>query len=132
MTIVVDANVVATLATAGALARLARSEPIAPALMWSEAISAIRQSRWRGEIDELTEERAVDAVLASRISRRSTEDVYRRSLRLSRSLGWAKTYDAEYIALAEIERAPFVTLDGRLRRRVAGIVTTVELADVLA
>lgn len=31
-------------------------------------------------------------------------------------MGWAKTYDAEYLALAELLKCRFVTLDARLRR----------------
>src|SRR5680860_1468276 len=36
--------------------------------------------------------------------------------RLSEELGWAKTYDAEYLALALHLDCRFVTLDGRLSR----------------
>jgi predicted nucleic acid-binding protein len=31
-------------------------------------------------------------------------------------MGWAKTYDAEYVALARLLGARVVTLDARLRR----------------
>ena len=31
-------------------------------------------------------------------------------------LGWAKTYDAEYVALAQLIGCRMVTLDARLRR----------------
>ena len=31
-------------------------------------------------------------------------------------LGWAKTYDAEYLALAALNGCRVVTVDGRLRR----------------
>ena len=31
-------------------------------------------------------------------------------------LGWAKTYDAEYVALADLLSCRLVTLDARLRR----------------
>lgn len=31
-------------------------------------------------------------------------------------LGWAKTYDAEYVALAALLKCRLVTLDARLRR----------------
>jgi predicted nucleic acid-binding protein len=30
--------------------------------------------------------------------------------------GWAKTYDANYVALARLLRCRLITLDGRLRR----------------
>ncbi len=31
-------------------------------------------------------------------------------------LGWAKTYDAEYLAIARLSRARLLTLDGRILR----------------
>lgn len=36
--------------------------------------------------------------------------------RISNELGWAKTYDAEYVALASLVSGRLVTLDARLRR----------------
>lgn len=35
---------------------------------------------------------------------------------LAEELGWAKTYDAEYLALASLLGCRVVTLDARLRR----------------
>ncbi len=35
---------------------------------------------------------------------------------LANELGWAKTYDAEYVALAGLLKCRLVTLDARLRR----------------
>ena len=43
-------------------------------------------------------------------------------------LGWASTYDAEYIALTQLQADAFVTLDAKLRRSVEGIVTTASMA----
>jgi predicted nucleic acid-binding protein len=36
--------------------------------------------------------------------------------RIADELGWAKTYDAEYLALASLLDCRLVTVDGRLRR----------------
>jgi predicted nucleic acid-binding protein len=36
--------------------------------------------------------------------------------RIADVLGWAKTYDAEYVALASLLKCRLVTLDARLRR----------------
>jgi predicted nucleic acid-binding protein len=50
---------------------------------------------------------------------------------VAEEFGWAKTYDAEYVALAKIEGCRLVTLDGRLRRgadRLGFVVTPAELS----
>ena len=39
-------------------------------------------------------------------------------------LGWAETYDAEYLALTKLQADAFVTLDADLARRVEGVVPT--------
>jgi hypothetical protein len=50
--------------------------------------------------------------------------------RIADELGWAKTYDAEYLALAGVLGCRLVTLDLRLRRgaeRLGYVVTPMEL-----
>jgi len=50
--------------------------------------------------------------------------------RIADELGWAKTYDAEFVALAALLDCQLVTLDLRLRRGAAGlgfVVTPTEL-----
>jgi predicted nucleic acid-binding protein len=48
----------------------------------------------------------------------------RRAWELADRLGWASTYDAEYVALTQLQADAFVTLDAELARRVQGIVPT--------
>ena len=38
--------------------------------------------------------------------------------------GWPETYDAEYVALTQLQADAFVTLDADLARQVEGIVPT--------
>ena len=51
----------------------------------------------------------------------------RRAWELAEQLGWASTYDAEYIALTQLQADAFITLDPDLARSVEGIVTTASI-----
>lgn len=89
---------------------------VAPPLMWSETASGLREKSWRGEISiELA--RAALAVLgACPVQRRTPSGLQAQAFRLAEELGWAKTYDAEYLALAQILGCKVLTVDGRMRR----------------
>jgi predicted nucleic acid-binding protein len=51
----------------------------------------------------------------------------RRAWELADQLGWASTYNAEYVALTQLQADAFVTLDAKLARSVKRIV---EIASV--
>jgi len=51
----------------------------------------------------------------------------RRAWDLADQLGWASTYDAEYVALTQLQADAFVTLDAELARRVEGTVATASI-----
>lgn len=51
----------------------------------------------------------------------------RRAWELADQLGWSSTYDAEYIALTQLQADALITLDAELARSVEGIVTTASL-----
>ncbi len=54
----------------------------------------------------------------------------RRAWDVADRLGWASTYDAEYVALTQLQAVALVTLDPELARIVEGIVATASI-DVL-
>jgi len=51
----------------------------------------------------------------------------RRAWELADQLGWASTYDAEYIALTQLQADAFITLNRDLARGVSGLVMTAAL-----
>jgi indolepyruvate ferredoxin oxidoreductase alpha subunit len=51
----------------------------------------------------------------------------RRAWELADTLGWPSTYDAEYVALTQLQADAFITLDRKLERAVRGIVETAPL-----
>ena len=56
----------------------------------------------------------------------------RRAWKFAEQLGWAETYDAEYVALTKLQADAFVTLDEELARRVEGIVPTATIEALQA
>ena len=55
----------------------------------------------------------------------------RRAWDLAERLGWAETYEAEYVALTQLQADAFVTLDAELARRVEGVVQTATVEELL-
>jgi predicted nucleic acid-binding protein len=51
----------------------------------------------------------------------------RRAWEVADQLGWASTYNAEYVALTQLQADAFVTLDVDLARSVEGIVATASI-----
>lgn len=112
---------------------LGHRELIAPALLWSEVPSVLSGLGHRGEISRRLADQAFDRFASGElaIAERRPDELHRVAWRLARDLGWAKTYDAEYIALAQLEGGQLVTLDLRLRRgadRLGAVVTPDELS----
>jgi predicted nucleic acid-binding protein len=95
---------------------------VAPALLWSEAHSVIHELWWRREISERLASTAFDALLAAPITLRRPRQLHREAWRIAEELGWAKTYDAEYVALARILRCRLFTVDERLRRGAGRVI----------
>jgi len=84
--------------------------------MWSEARSALHELLWRGEVSADDALAARSRLERCRVRRRSHTRLAARAWELADELGWAKTYDAEYVALADLLGARLVMLDARLRR----------------
>jgi predicted nucleic acid-binding protein len=51
----------------------------------------------------------------------------RRAWEVADQLGWAETFDAEYVALTQLQADAFVTMDEKLARSVEGVVTTASI-----
>jgi len=123
MTLVIDASIVLDLMFSGtSLDELTDMEPIGPPLLWTEVTAILRRSAWRGALTDDQASEALDGFLAGRVTRRSPADLYRESLGLATHLRWARTYDAEYVALARIERCRLLTSDRRLKREAGHLV----------
>lgn len=117
MKLVIDASVaVAASATPVGFARFRDVELVAPPLLWIETASALHAAMWRGELRRDQAEPMLQRALAAPIKRVERKSLAMDAWSLADEMGWAKTYDANYVALARVLDCRLVTLDARLRR----------------
>lgn len=103
---------------------------VAPPLLWPEVRASLHQSVWRGDLPAVRALEALDRLSSSAIASRAPAGLGGEAWRLADEFGWAKTYDAEYVALAQLLRCRLVTLDAALRRstaRLGFVVSPTEL-----
>jgi predicted nucleic acid-binding protein len=127
---VVDAGVVLDLARTDAKLRSAH-ELLAPTLLRSQTLSALHEAVQRGEIPADVARERLTRVGRMKIRLLGDAVLRRRAWELADQLGWASTYNAEYLALTQLQADAFVTLDAELARSVEGIVATASIAVLL-
>jgi predicted nucleic acid-binding protein len=129
--LVVDASVgvAASLAEDG-FRLLGDPDLVAPALMWSEARATLRILASRGDRTWAQAERAHERLERAPVKLRRHRRLGAEAWQVATDLGWVRTYDAEYVALARLLGCRLVTADRRLRRgadRFGFVVTVQEL-----
>jgi predicted nucleic acid-binding protein len=120
---VVDCGVVLRLASEGLEVR-SEHELLAPTLLRSQTLSALHEAVHEGEMPPDVALDRLARVWALPIRLLGDAVLRRRAWVVAEQLGWAETYDAEYVALTQLQADAFVTLDSELARRVEGIVPT--------
>jgi predicted nucleic acid-binding protein len=102
----------------------------APALLWSEASSVLHEMRSRKEVSADLADAAFERLLEAPVVLRSPKRLRREAWQLAEDLGWMKTYDAEYVALARISKCRLFTVDARLRRGAGHLVNIIGPGDL--
>jgi predicted nucleic acid-binding protein len=123
---VVDASAVLRLAREGVEVS-SEHELLAPTLLRSQTLSALHEAVQRGEIPADVARDDLARIGRMKIRLLGDAVLRRRAWELADQLGWASTYDAEYIALTQLQADAFVTLDADLARSVEGIVETASI-----
>jgi predicted nucleic acid-binding protein len=120
---VVDSGVVLHMATKG-IEAAPEHELLAPTLLRSQTLSALHEAVDRGELAADVALERLRIVGAMPIRLLGDAVLRRQAWKVADQLGWAETYDAEYVALTQLQGDAFVTLDKGLARRVKGLVRT--------
>ena len=102
-------------------------ELFAPTLLRSQTLSALHEAVQRGEIPAAVARDHLARIGRMPIRLLGDAVLRRRAWDLADQLGWASTYNAEYVALTQLQADAFITLDGELARSVEGIVATASI-----
>jgi predicted nucleic acid-binding protein len=126
---VVDCGVVLQLAEE-AIEIPAEHELLAPTLLRSQALSALHEAVHRGELEAAAARERLSRINSLPIRMLGDAVLRRRAWDVADRLGWADTYDAEYVALTILQADALVTLDSELAARAQELVATATI-DVL-
>jgi len=118
---VIDASTAIELASTG---RAIGPEHVllAPTLLRSQTLSLLHEAVQRGDLPAAVARERLARIGRLPVRLLGDAVLRRRAWELADRLGWASTYDAEYVALTQLQADAFVTLDVELARRVEGVV----------
>ena len=123
--LVIDASAALYIASAArAIPGLDTFDLVAPPNFPSERTSALSAALYRGEIPDIPGTMVLDRLESMPVTIVDDGAQHRReALDLAKSVGWAKTDDAEYVVLARRLGCALLTTDARLERGAERIVT---------
>jgi predicted nucleic acid-binding protein len=115
----------------GTLLRIAAGEidvadghKLVATLVRSQALSALYEAARRGEISADEGMERVTRINSLKVRFLGDKVLQRTAWRVADQLGWETTYDAEFVALTQLQGDAFVTSDAQLARAVSGLVET--------
>lgn len=91
--------------------------------------SVLAEQAWREEITRAQARANLQLVSQSPIKPALPRGLAAEAMAIAEAFGWAKTYDAEYVATARLLDARLVTVDGKLwrgTRRLGSLVIDLE------
>ena len=104
---------------------------VAPTLLRSQVVSLLYREVRRGELTQRDAQRQLDYVRGLRLRLLGDRVLQNVAWKVAAQLGWPDTFDAEYVALTQLQADALVTLDERLAREVGELVTVAPYEDLL-
>lgn len=101
----------------------AEHQLLAPTLLRSQLLSLLYQAVRRGELTKKEAEDRLGYVRELRLRLLGDRVLQGVAWQVADRLGWPDTFDAEYVALTQLQADALVTLDGQLADAVKGLVT---------
>ncbi len=96
---------------------------LAPALLRSQLLSLLYQAVHRGELTKKDAGRRLSYVRGLRIRLLGDRVLQNVAWKVADQLGWPDTFDAEYVALTQLQADALITLDRQLAHAVQDLVT---------
>lgn len=95
---------------------------LAPTLLRSQVLSLLYQAVRRGELTKKAADERLNHVRGLRMRLLGDRVLQSVAWKVADELGWSDTFDAEYVALTQLQADAFVTLDQHLARAVEDLV----------
>ena len=126
---VIDCDTLLRIA-AGEIEVAAAHKLVAPTLVRSQALSAMYEAARRGEMPAAEGLERVTRINSLKVRFLGDKVLQRTAWKVADQLGWETTYEAEFVALTQLQADVFVTSDRDLAQAVSGLVETAT-ADAL-
>jgi predicted nucleic acid-binding protein len=95
---------------------------LAPTLLRSQLLALLYQAVRRGEMPKEEAGRHLNCVRGLRMRLLGDRVLQNVAWKIADQLGWADTYDAEYLALTQLQADAFITLDAKLAAAAKDVV----------
>ena len=109
---------------AGEIEVAAEHQLVAPTLVRSQALAVLYEAASRGEITAAEGIDRVTRLNSLKVRFLGDKVLQQTAWKVADQLGWETTFDAEYVALTQLQADAFVTSDSDLARAVSGLVQT--------
>ena len=103
---------------------------VAPTLLRSQVLTSLYQAVRRNEVTKPEAVARLDHIRALRLRLLGDRVLQSVAWKVADQLGWSDTFDAEYIALTQLQADAFVTLDARLAAAASELVTVAPFDDL--